>query len=77
MRPSRHGWLINILNIQKEVNLSGISLYNFTPNTDTNSYRNRFMLVFKALAKDSSIFGQPTERPANLQALAIFPNPAL
>ncbi|HEX5151072.1 MAG TPA: hypothetical protein VFW07_06465 [Parafilimonas sp.] len=70
-------WLVDkYLNVQKEINLSDVSLYNFTPNSDTNSYRSRFMLVFKPPAKDSSIFRPPTERPADFQAITIFPNPA-
>jgi len=57
-------WLVDkYLSVQKEINLSDISLYNFTPNSDTNSYRNRFMIVFKALVKDSSIFNQPSRSP--------------
>ena len=40
-------WLVDkYLNTQTEVNLYDTTVYNFTPNTDTNSYRNRFMLVF-------------------------------
>ena len=40
-------WLVDkYLNTQTKVNLYDTTVYNFTPNTDTNSYRNRFMLVF-------------------------------
>ena len=71
-------WLVDkYLNIQKEVSLPDTSLYSFIPNADTNSYRNRFMLVFKTLAKDSSIFGRPTGQPATLQAFTVFPNPVM
>ena len=39
-------WLVDsILNLQTEVNIRDTVLYSFTPNSDTNSYRNRFMLV--------------------------------
>jgi len=70
-------WLVDkYLNIQKTVNLTDTNFYSFKPNYDTNSYRNRFMLVFKSSAKDSSIFGRPLARSATLQALTAFPNPA-
>ncbi|MEP6748596.1 MAG: PKD-like domain-containing protein [Bacteroidota bacterium] len=40
-------WIIDkYLNTKTEVHLTDTSLYNFTPNADTNSYRNRFMIVF-------------------------------
>ncbi len=40
-------WLAdNYLHTQTEINLSDTTFYNFTPNPDTNSYRNRFMLIF-------------------------------
>ena len=75
---SMKAWLVDkYFNIQKEVNLSDTSLYSFIPNSDTNSYRNRFMLVFKASGKDSSIFGRPTGRPATLQTFTVFPNPVI
>ncbi|MEP6465632.1 MAG: T9SS type A sorting domain-containing protein [Parafilimonas sp.] len=35
----------NYLNTSTEINLHDTTLYSFTPNTDTLSYRNRFMLV--------------------------------
>jgi hypothetical protein len=40
-------WLVDkYMNTKTEVNLHDTILYNFIPNPDTNSYRNRFMLVF-------------------------------
>jgi hypothetical protein len=40
-------WLVDkYLNLQTEINIMDTALYSFTPNSDTNSYRNRFMLVF-------------------------------
>jgi hypothetical protein len=44
------GWLVDkYLNTKTAVNLYDTTLYSFTPNTDTNSYRNRFMLVYKRM----------------------------
>jgi hypothetical protein len=47
--PNLHGtaWIVDkYLQTETEIDLSDTTVYNFTPNTDTNSYRNRFMLVF-------------------------------
>ena len=41
-------WLVDkYLNTKTALNLSDTTIYNFSPNPDTNSYRNRFMIVFK------------------------------
>ena len=53
-------WLVDkYLNTQTEVDLHDTTLYSFTPNKDTNSYRNRFMLVYNrpeaAIAKTGVI----------------------
>ncbi|MBV9962007.1 MAG: hypothetical protein JO072_07135 [Parafilimonas sp.] len=41
------GWLVdNYLHSQTEINLYDTTLYSFQTNSDTLSYRNRFMLVF-------------------------------
>ncbi len=40
-------WVVDkYLNTKTEINLHDTTLYSFTPNRDTNSYRNRFMLVY-------------------------------
>jgi hypothetical protein len=45
--PLIRAWIVDkYLNTKTEINLNDTTLYNFTPNLDTNSYRNRFMLVF-------------------------------
>ncbi|MEP6465633.1 MAG: hypothetical protein ABJB05_04985 [Parafilimonas sp.] len=45
--PAMHTWLVDTyLHTKTAVNLTDTTLYNFTPNKDTTSYRNRFMLVF-------------------------------
>ncbi|MGN6214296.1 T9SS type A sorting domain-containing protein [Parafilimonas sp.] len=65
-----YAWLIDkYLHKQILVNLKDTTVYNFTPNTDTNSYRNRFMLVFNVKAKpnaDSFIYKVKAR---------IYPNP--
>jgi hypothetical protein len=44
---SLRAWLVDkYLNTRTAVNLHDTTLYNFIPNADTNSYRNRFMLVY-------------------------------
>jgi len=46
--PLLRAWLVDkYMDTKTEINLKDTTLYNFTPNPDTNSYRNRFMLVFK------------------------------
>jgi len=46
--PFMHAWLVDkYLNTKMEINLNDTTLFSFTPNPDTNSYRNRFMLVLK------------------------------
>ncbi|MBV9960791.1 MAG: T9SS type A sorting domain-containing protein [Parafilimonas sp.] len=45
MLPAQ-AWLIDkYLNTRLQINLYETTLYDFTPNSDTNSYRNRFMVV--------------------------------
>jgi hypothetical protein len=40
-------WIVDkYLNTKTEINLHDTTYYDFTPNPDTNSYRNRFMIVF-------------------------------
>ena len=45
-------WLVDkYLNLQTEVNIRDTVLYGFTPNSDTNSYRNRFLFVLNRARK--------------------------
>ncbi len=56
-------WIVDkYLNTKTEVNLHDTTLYSFTPNTDTNSYRNRFMLVFN---KQYSAIAVPVTKAVN------------
>ena len=68
-------WLVdNYLHKETEIDLSDTTIYNFTPNTDTNSYRNRFMLVFTPSRAD---------RPGMIDSFIsriktrIYPNPVI
>ncbi len=46
------GWLVDkYLGTQTQLDIYHVNLYTFTPNSDTNSYRNRFMLVFNRTGK--------------------------
>ncbi len=46
------GWLVDkYLGTQTQLDIYHVNLYSFTPNSDTNSYRNRFMLVFNRTGK--------------------------
>ncbi|MFT4155808.1 hypothetical protein [Parafilimonas sp.] len=66
-------WLVDkYLDTQTKIDLTQETLYRFVPDTDTNSYRNRFMLVFKPM---------PSKWPPVIDTLIkkikvkIFPNP--
>jgi len=73
-------WLVDrYLNIKKLVNLQDTSLYNFIPAADTNSYRNRFMLVFKRtndVKTDSIAYHKPAVSGVNYK-ISIYPNPVI
>ncbi len=73
-------WLIDkYLNTQTAVNLGDTTLYNFTPNADTNSYRNRFILVFKRTLKATPIATTLSSGGATAATLkgivTVYPNP--
>lgn len=73
-------WLVDkYLNTKTEVNLSDSTLYSFTPNTDTDSYRNRFMLVFKRTLKATPVATSMSSGGAEATTLngfvSVYPNP--
>jgi hypothetical protein len=77
--PAQACLIDNYLGTQTQVDLHDTSFYSFTPNPDTNSYRNRFMLVLNcstalpfASAKNSS---QQFVLDKN-SGVTIYPNPA-
>ncbi|MEO8712952.1 MAG: hypothetical protein ABI405_12550, partial [Parafilimonas sp.] len=78
------------LNTKTKVNLHDTTLYDFMPNADTNSYRNRFMLVFERqltatalpVAKlngqtDGGITSNANSINATTAGISIYPNPAV
>lgn len=86
--PLMRAWIVDkYFNTKTEINLNDTSLYNFTPNTDTNSYRNRFMLVFnrqfetnpvpvtKAINQNDPNITGIANSLANTPGISIFPNP--
>jgi hypothetical protein len=64
-------WLVDkYLNQQMEINITDTTMYSFAPNSDTNSYRNRFMLVLdrnKYIRRTWSLF-----RCSNLEIEKIY-----
>jgi subtilisin-like proprotein convertase family protein len=83
-------WLVDkYLNTETEVNLHDTTLYNFTPNSDLNSYRDRFMLVFKRQftgtpvpvtkvvnESDPNTTGNTNSFAATAGNVNVYPNPA-
>jgi len=64
-------WIVDkYLSVQTEINLYDTLLHAFAINTDTNSYRNRFMLVFKRVQNNSD-----EHYTLNKIATSVYPNP--
>jgi hypothetical protein len=70
-------WLVdNYLHTQTPVNLFGKTLYNFTLAADTNSYLNRFTIVFdKGNRQANSLVSTGNVSPLNTGHISIYPNP--
>jgi hypothetical protein len=74
--PAR-AWLIDkYLNKQIDVKLSDTLMYSFTPSSDTNSYRNRFMLVFKRTDSKTPA-AQGIDPIKNNESIYVYPNPVI
>ena len=74
--PAR-AWLIDkYLNKQIDVNLSDTLMYSFTPSSDTNSYRNRFMLVFKRTDSKAPA-ARGIDSIKNNESIYVYPNPVI
>ena len=83
-------WIVDkYFKTQTEINLSDTTLYSFAPNPDTNSYRNRFMLVFKRQLNatgipvtklvnqsDPGITGVANSVAEITEKIGLYPNPA-
>ena len=78
------------LNTKTEINLQDTTLYNFMPDADTNTYRNRFMLVFnrqltatalpftKLMSQpDAGITSNANSITAMKADISLYPNPAV
>lgn len=73
----KDAWLIDkYLNTQTKLNFNDSLLYNFTPNSDTSSYRNRFMIVFEppSLKEKSGSFSL-AKKAKESSGISIYPNP--
>jgi hypothetical protein len=88
--PLMRAWIVDkYLDTKTEINLSDTTLYNFTPNPDTNSYRNRFVLVFNRQFQTAPV---PVTRitneanpnttgvaynsiPSMVSSVSLYPNP--
>jgi hypothetical protein len=82
-------WLVdNYLKTKTALNLNDTTKYNFTPNPDTTSYRNRFMIVFnkqfvatpapvtKVVNQGSPLeTGNANSMAATAPGISVFPNP--
>jgi hypothetical protein len=79
-------WLVDkYLGTRTQLDIYHTNLYSFTPNTDTNSYRNRFMVVFNRAGskqeqnKDKGIKTSANavaeNNPGNTGEVSIYPNP--
>ena len=86
--PAAKTWLVDsYLNTKREINLQDTTLYNFAYNSDTLSYRNRFMLVFNRqfVAKPIPVKKVINQNNPNISGIAnsgvkassvtIYPNP--
>lgn len=71
------GWIIDkYLGSKTEINLYDTVFYDFVPNTDTNSYRNRFILVFNSTDASSIRGKNDTGLIAdNKNSITVSPNP--
>jgi hypothetical protein len=79
-------WLVDkYLGIRTQLNLYHTNLYSFTPNRDTNSYRNRFVVVFNRTGKrqpqnkdngiKTSANAVAVNDPGTMGKLSMYPNP--
>ncbi len=78
-------WLVDkYLGTQTQLDIYQANLYSFTPNKDTNSYRNRFMVVYNRTGKQDQQHEKGIKPSANAVAksnlgkegeVGIYPNP--
>lgn len=73
-------WLLDkYLDSQTEVNLYDTTFYSFTPDTDTNSYRNRFQIVLKWGRQKEPVVARAVLSESDIatgkEKISIYPNP--
>jgi hypothetical protein len=77
--PAQAWFIDKYLSTQSEINLYDTTIYSFMPNADTNSYRNRFMLVFNRVKRNRSAIAKQNDYEKgsiNTEAgITIYPNP--
>ncbi len=73
------GWLIdNYLHTQTQINLLNKTHYRFTAEVDTNSYLNRFMIVFERNAREqNSMVNISNAKQLNIGTVSVYPNPVI
>jgi hypothetical protein len=71
------GWLIdNYLHTQTQVSLLNKTHYRFTTGVDTNSYLNRFMIVFERDDRQqNNIVSVGNATQLNIGTVSVYPNP--
>ena len=75
------GWLVDkYIDSTIDIDMSDTSKYNFSANSDTNSYKNRFMIVFKRLRQTTpyvvSVNNAIVKNIKKERSIDIYPNPA-
>ena len=89
--PLVRAWLVDkYMNTRTEINLKDTMLYNFTPNPDTNSYRNRFIVVFNRQFQGTPVPVPGIPHPFNTNdtsvandlastesSVSVYPNPVM
>ena len=73
------GWLIdNYLHTQTQINLLNKTHYRFTAEVDTNSYINRFMIVFERnVSQQNSMVSISNATQLNTGTVSVYPNPVI
>jgi len=73
---SPKAWLVDkYLNRKIVVNLFDTTVYNFVPTTDSNSYHNRFMLVFRHIRGEGNTTAADMANTNTEGKVVLYPNP--
>jgi len=73
----KNAWLVDkYLNTETKLKFNDTLFYDFTSNTDTNSYRNRFMIVFTPSVAKNLLSNYTANKNINDNgSISIYPNP--